>query len=150
VSHDFHCNTRRSPGEQAVGTSIQIAGRHAEYMLAYAEAMILLPETLSYEQAAPIFCAGYTVWSGLGWALPQPGKRLAVIGIGGPGDLIARLIRILGSQQNSREYLYEALQIVATAKLKRLQKRILWPKSSQPTASKKGKCAFRAVITMGD
>jgi hypothetical protein len=32
--------------------------------------------------------------------------------------LIARRIRILGSQQNDREYLYEALQIAASGKVK--------------------------------
>jgi alcohol dehydrogenase len=34
-------------------------------MLAYAGATMLLPNEITYEQAAPIFCAGYTVWSGL-------------------------------------------------------------------------------------
>jgi alcohol dehydrogenase len=50
---------------EAVGTSVQIGGGHAEYMLAHADATMLLPDDLAYEQAAPIFCAGYTVWSGL-------------------------------------------------------------------------------------
>ncbi|HET9378379.1 MAG TPA: hypothetical protein VFO40_25650 [Chthoniobacterales bacterium] len=35
-----------------------------------------------------------------------------------PGDLIMRRIRILGSQQNGREYLCEALQIAASGKVK--------------------------------
>ena len=39
---------------------------------------MLIPDGLSYEQAAPIFCAGYTVWSGLRWADPQPWERVAV------------------------------------------------------------------------
>ena len=226
--------------EQAVGTSVQIAGGHAEYMLAYADATMLLPETLSYQQAAPIFCAGYTVWSGLRWAQAQPGERLAVIGIGGlghlavqyakaagfitiaisrstdkdkmirelgadeivrdgkglaaaggadvilgtsnsvdamadsiaglrpdgrlvlmglenkplpvhPGDLITRRIRVLGSQQNSREFLYEALQIAATGKVKVITE--TYPLAEIVTAYERveqGKVRFRAVITMGD
>src|SRR5262249_61354035 len=68
-----------------LGTSMQLPGGHAEYLLAYADATMLLPEGLSFEQAAPIFCAGYTVWSGLRWAAPQPGERVAVVGIGGAG-----------------------------------------------------------------
>jgi dehydrogenase len=56
-------------------------------MLAYAEATMLLPDGLLYEQAAPIFCAGYTVWSGLRWADPKPDERIAVVGIGGLGYL---------------------------------------------------------------
>jgi len=192
---------------EQIGTSGQMSGGHAEYMLAYADATVLLPDSLSYDQAAPIFCAGYTVWSGLRWADPQPGERMAVVGIGGlghlavqyakaagfttiavsrspdkdqligelgadeivrdgkglaaaggadvilgtsnsmdamaesvqglrpdgrfvlmgfepkplpipPADLIMRRIRIIGSQQNGPEYLYEALNLAAAGKVK--------------------------------
>jgi alcohol dehydrogenase len=80
----------------ALGTSMQLAGGHAEYMLAYADATMLLPEGLTFEQAAPIFCAGYTVWSGLRWAAPQPGERVAVIGIGGLGHLAVQYAKAAG------------------------------------------------------
>jgi len=80
----------------ALGTSMQLPGGHAEYMLAYADATMLLPEGLSYEQAAPIFCAGYTVWSGLRWAAPQPGERVAVVGIGGLGHLAVQYAKAAG------------------------------------------------------
>src|SRR5512147_563235 len=62
---------------EQIGTGAQMSGGHAEYMLAFADATMLLPEGISYEQAAPIFCAGYTVWSGLRWADPKPGERVA-------------------------------------------------------------------------
>ena len=80
----------------ALGTSMQLAGGHAEYMLAYADATMLLPQGLSFEQAAPIFCAGYTVWSGLRWAAPQPGERVAVMGIGGLGHLAVQYAKAVG------------------------------------------------------
>jgi len=64
------------------GTGIEAQGGHAEYMLMNADATYLIPEKISYEQAAPIFCAGYTVYSGLRWADPQPHERVAVPGIG--------------------------------------------------------------------
>src|SRR3989449_6500770 len=70
-----------------ISTGLEAAGGHAEYMPAYVDATMLLPDGLSYEQAAPIFCAGYTVWSGLRWADPQPHERVAVVGIGGVGHL---------------------------------------------------------------
>ncbi len=69
------------------GTSAQMQGGHAEYMVAWAEGTMPIPDQLSYEEAAPIFCAGYTVWSGLRLAEPQPAERVAVIGIGGLGHL---------------------------------------------------------------
>ena len=79
-----------------IGTGVGIPGGHAEYMVAYADATALLPERLSYEQAAPIFCAGYTVWSGLRWADPQPHERIAVVGIGGLGHLALQYAKAAG------------------------------------------------------
>ena len=70
-----------------IATGINIAGSHAEYMVAYADATQLLPNGLSYDQAAPIFCAGYTVYSGLRFADPKPHERVAVVGIGALGHL---------------------------------------------------------------
>jgi alcohol dehydrogenase len=73
--------------EKQQGTGAQLQGGFAEYMLAYADATMLLPNEITYEQAAPIFCAGYTVWSGLRAADPKPHERIAIIGIGGLGHL---------------------------------------------------------------
>lgn len=70
-----------------IATRINIAGSHAEYMVAYANSTQLLPDGLSYKQAAPIFCAGYTVYSGLRFADPKPHERIAVVGIGALGHL---------------------------------------------------------------
>ncbi len=80
----------------ALGTGMQLSGGHAEYMLAYSDATMLLPDGLSFEQAAPIFCAGYTVWSGLRWAAPSPGERVAVVGIGGLGHLAVQYAKAAG------------------------------------------------------
>jgi alcohol dehydrogenase len=81
---------------QMIGTSIGIQGSHAEYMVAYADATMLLPDGLAYEQAAPVFCAGYTVWSGLRWANPKPHERIAVVGIGGLGHLALQYSKAAG------------------------------------------------------
>ena len=78
------------------GTGIEAQGGHAEYMLMNAEATYLIPDKVSYEQAAPIFCAGYTVYGGLRWADPQPHERVAVLGIGGLGHLALQYARAAG------------------------------------------------------
>ena len=68
-----------------------------------------------------------------------------------PADLIARRLRILGSQQNDREYLYEALQIAASGKVK-----VMTETYSLDEVTKAydrvadGKVRFRAVIMTGD
>jgi len=80
----------------AINTGIGLQGGHAEYLLAYADATMLIPDGLSYEQAAPIFCAGYTVWSGLRLADPKPHERIAVVGIGGLGHLALQYSKASG------------------------------------------------------
>jgi alcohol dehydrogenase len=80
----------------AISTGIVLQGSHAEYMLAYAEATMPIPNALSYQQAAPIFCAGYTVWSGLRLADPKPHERIAVVGIGGLGHLALQYSKASG------------------------------------------------------
>jgi alcohol dehydrogenase len=77
-------------------TAIHLQGGHAEYMPMYADATMLIPDGISYEQAAPIFCAGYTVWGGLRWAKPQPHERVAVVGIGGLGHLAVQYAKAAG------------------------------------------------------
>ncbi len=219
-------------------TGLDVQGGHAEYMLMNAEATYLISDKVSYEQAAPIFCAGYTVYSGLRWADPKPNERVAVLGIGGLGhlavqyakaagfdtiavshspekdkmirdlgadeivrdgkslaaaggadvilstsnsaksmvdsiqglrpdgrlvtmgadaepisislmDLISKRIRVIGSQQNGPEYLYEALDLVAQGKVKTIVE--TYPLAEAPKAYERvveGKTRFRAVLTM--
>jgi alcohol dehydrogenase len=79
-----------------IATGMQLSGGHAEFMLAYADATMLIPDNVSYEQAAPIFCAGYTVWSGLRWADPKPHESIAVLGIGGLGHLAVQYAKAAG------------------------------------------------------
>jgi alcohol dehydrogenase len=78
----------------ATGGSAQ--GGHAEYMLSYADATMLLPDGISYEQAAPIFCAGYTVWGGLRLGDPKPGEKIAILGVGGLGHLALQYAKAAG------------------------------------------------------
>jgi D-arabinose 1-dehydrogenase-like Zn-dependent alcohol dehydrogenase len=78
------------------GTGGDVQGGHAEYMPMNADATYLIPDKVSFEQAAPIFCAGYTVYSGLRWADPQPHERVAVLGIGGLGHLAVQYAKAAG------------------------------------------------------
>jgi hypothetical protein len=55
-------------------TGVTVDGAHAEYIAVDAGGTVLIPDGVSDEQAAPIICAGYTVWSGLRRAEPQTGR----------------------------------------------------------------------------
>jgi D-arabinose 1-dehydrogenase-like Zn-dependent alcohol dehydrogenase len=75
---------------------MHLGGGNSELMLAWASGCALLPEGVSFESAAPIFCAGYTVMSGLRNADPKPGERVAVLGVGGLGHLALQFAHALG------------------------------------------------------
>lgn len=81
---------------QLKGTGVTLPGSHAEYMRAYEDSTVLLPNEITYEQAAPLFCAGYAVYSGLRSAKPKPHERIAVVGIGGLGHLGIQFSKALG------------------------------------------------------
>ena len=84
----------------------------------------------------------------------RPDGRLVVMGFEPKplplsiGDLIMRRIRVLGSQQNSREYLYEALKFVAEGKVKVLAETYALTDIARAyDRVEAGQVRFRAVVT---
>jgi D-arabinose 1-dehydrogenase-like Zn-dependent alcohol dehydrogenase len=77
-------------------TWVNLGGGNAELMLAWAQGCTLLPKDIEWNDAAPIFCAGFTVFSGIRNASPRPGDRVAVLGIGGLGHLALQYSKALG------------------------------------------------------
>jgi len=68
-------------------TAINFDGGYAEYMVAPAEAVAAIPDDLSAEEAAPLLCAGITVYNPLRNSGARPGDLVAIQGIGGLGHL---------------------------------------------------------------
>jgi D-arabinose 1-dehydrogenase-like Zn-dependent alcohol dehydrogenase len=68
-------------------TAISFDGGYAEYMVAPAEAVAAIPDDLPADQAAPLLCAGITVYNALRNAGARAGDLVAVQGIGGLGHL---------------------------------------------------------------
>jgi len=66
---------------------INYDGGYQQYMLAPAEALAAIPETLSDVDAAPLLCAGITTYNALRHSGALPGDLVAVQGIGGLGHL---------------------------------------------------------------
>ncbi len=77
---------------------VHVPGGHAEYLVAVDRATTLIPDELSFEQAAPLFCAGYTVMGGLLRAGLKPHDRVAVLGVGGLGHLAIQYAKALGHE----------------------------------------------------
>ena len=66
---------------------ISYDGGYQQYMLAPAQALAAIPETLSDVDAAPLLCAGITTYNALRHSGALPGDLVAVQGIGGLGHL---------------------------------------------------------------
>jgi D-arabinose 1-dehydrogenase-like Zn-dependent alcohol dehydrogenase len=77
-------------------TALHFDGGYAEYMIAPQEAVAAIPETLSAADAAPLFCAGITVFNSLRHVGALPGDLVAVQGIGGLGHLGIQYARQMG------------------------------------------------------
>src|SRR3984957_9251160 len=68
-------------------TGISFDGGYAEYMVAPAIALALVPEDLSPVEAAPLMCAGITTYNALRNSQARPGDLVAILGLGGLGHL---------------------------------------------------------------
>jgi D-arabinose 1-dehydrogenase-like Zn-dependent alcohol dehydrogenase len=78
---DFrNCRNLKIPG-------ISYDGGYQQYMVAPAEALAAIPESLSDAEAAPLLCAGVTTFNALRHSGALPGDLVAVQGIGGLGHL---------------------------------------------------------------
>ena len=66
---------------------ISYDGGYAEYMIAPAGALALIPQELSAMEAAPLMCAGVTTFNPLRHSGARPGDLVAILGIGGLGHL---------------------------------------------------------------
>ncbi|KAL5590466.1 hypothetical protein FOBRF1_014023 [Fusarium oxysporum] len=73
-------------------------GGFAEYASADPETTVKLPDSISFEQAAPLTCAGATVWGSLEGATAgvSRGETIAIVGIGGLGHLGVQFAKALG------------------------------------------------------
>ena len=77
-------------------TGIHFDGGYAEYMIAPAEAVAAMPDDLPAAEAAPLMCAGLTVFNALRNSGARAGDLVAVQGIGGLGHLGIQYARWMG------------------------------------------------------
>ena len=76
-------------------TGITQDGGYQQFMLASAAYVVPLPDDLDFAEAAPLMCAGLTVFSGLRHAGFKPGNKVAIIGLGGLGHMGVLLVRAM-------------------------------------------------------
>ena len=83
-------------GKQKI-TGVSVDGGYAEFVKAPASHALKIPDGLSFIEAAPLFCAGVTVYRALKRAKIKPGQRLGVFGVGGLGHLAVQIGHGLGA-----------------------------------------------------
>ena len=77
-------------------TGISFDGGYAEYVVVPAEVVAAMPDDLPADEAAPLMCAGITVYNSLRNAGARAGDLVAVQGIGGLGHLGIQYARQMG------------------------------------------------------
>jgi D-arabinose 1-dehydrogenase-like Zn-dependent alcohol dehydrogenase len=77
-------------------TGISFDGGYAEYVVVPAEAVAAMPDELKADEAAPLLCAGITVFNALRNSGARVGELVAVQGIGGLGHLGIQFARQMG------------------------------------------------------
>jgi propanol-preferring alcohol dehydrogenase len=92
-------------------TGVTVDGGYAELVKAPASHAIRIPDGLSPSDAAPLFCAGVTVFRALKKARISPGQRLAVFGVGGLGHLAVQLGVGLGAEVSAIDISDEKLAL---------------------------------------
>jgi alcohol dehydrogenase, propanol-preferring len=89
-------NDNLCPSQKITGVTVD--GGYAEFVKAPASHVLKIPVGLSPVDAAPLFCAGLTVYRALKKAGALAGRRLAVFGIGGLGHLAVQLGKNFGAE----------------------------------------------------
>lgn len=77
-------------------TALTTDGGYAEYMVAYEDGLIAISDEITAEEAAPLLCAGETVFSALHNSSARMGDLVAVSGIGGLGHLAVQYAKKAG------------------------------------------------------
>ena len=95
-------------------TGVTVDGGFAEFVKAPASHVVKIPDGLSAVEAAPLFCAGVTVYRALKQARISPGQRLAIFGIGGLGHVAVQIGRELGAEVTAIDVSEEKLHLAET------------------------------------
>jgi propanol-preferring alcohol dehydrogenase len=93
---DYCLTSRETMCESATYGDYTLNGAFAEYCVAPAAYAMHIPDGLDSVSAAPIVCAGVTVYKGIKVADCKPGDWFVVSGVGGLGHLAVQYAKAMG------------------------------------------------------
>jgi D-arabinose 1-dehydrogenase-like Zn-dependent alcohol dehydrogenase len=73
-------------------------GGYAQQVVVSERFAVKIPEGIALDEAAPLLCAGITVWTPLKRWGAGPGRKVAVIGLGGLGHMAVKIASALGAE----------------------------------------------------
>jgi uncharacterized zinc-type alcohol dehydrogenase-like protein len=86
--------TYNSVGEDGRSTE----GGYSTHIVVNEHFVLSIPEGIDLDAAAPLLCAGITLFSPLSHWGAAPGKRVAIIGLGGLGHMGVKLAHAMGAE----------------------------------------------------
>ena len=83
----------------SVGTDGQpTQGGYSTHVVVTEDFVLSIPDGLELDVAAPLLCAGITTYSPLNHWGAGPGKRVAVVGLGGLGHMAVKIAHAMGAE----------------------------------------------------
>ncbi len=73
-------------------------GGYSDVIVVDENYVLRIPNSLPLDQAAPLLCAGITLYSPLKHWHAGPGKKIAIMGLGGLGHIGVKIARALGAE----------------------------------------------------
>lgn len=84
-------------GSQERDGSARTQGGYSDKIVVDENYVLRIPKELSLDQAAPLLCAGITLYSPLVHWKAGPGKKVAIMGLGGLGHMGVKIAAALGA-----------------------------------------------------
>ncbi|WP_067499452.1 NAD(P)-dependent alcohol dehydrogenase [Actinoplanes sp. TFC3] len=73
-------------------------GGYSTHVVVDQDFVLRVPESIPHEKAAPLLCAGITTYSPLSHWNAGPGKKVAVVGMGGLGHMAVKIAVAMGAE----------------------------------------------------
>ncbi|MEV8506980.1 NAD(P)-dependent alcohol dehydrogenase [Actinoplanes sp. NPDC051475] len=89
-------NTQTYAGIDRDGSVTQ--GGYSTHVVVDEDFVLRLPESIPYEKVAPLLCAGITTYSPLSHWNAGPGRKVAVVGMGGLGHVAVKIAVAMGAE----------------------------------------------------
>lgn len=80
------------------GSDLPTYGGYSDHMVVKEGYVLSIPDNLALDAAAPLLCAGITLYSPLRHWNAGPGKKVAILGLGGLGHMGVKIAHAMGAE----------------------------------------------------